>query len=154
MVADHKNGTATTRILLLYGTSTPQSPSMKVTMNHKLSIDEYDALEQISKLPKNAKPNACIGRNTKRLSGIKLITYRKDGSLELTEMGRQVLFIKQCIDGLRAIASNPEAPLSGPVATFLGKKGHIEIDPETGKTAISARGLECLADIDANTKKN
>ena len=125
---------------------------MKVTMNHKLSIDEYDALEQISKLPKNVKPNACIGRNTKRLSGIKLVTYRKDGSLELTEIGRQVLFIKQCIDGLRAISTDSDAVLSGPVATFLGKKGHIEINPETGKNEISVRGRECLADIDANTK--
>ncbi|MBC3863887.1 hypothetical protein H8K32_17405 [Undibacterium jejuense] len=123
-------------------------------MNHKLSIDEYDALEQISKLPKNVKPNACIGRNTKRLSGIKLVTYRKDGSLELTEMGRQVLFIKQCIDGLRAISKDSDAPLSGPVATFLGKKGHIEVNSETGKTEISVRGRECLADIDANTKSN
>jgi len=131
-----------------------RTSSMKVTMNHKLSIDEYDALEQISKLPKNVKPNACIGRNTKRLSGIKLVTYRKDGSLELTEMGRQVLFIKQCIDGLRAIANDADASLSGPVATFLGKKGHIEVNPETGKTEISVRGRECLADIDANAKSN
>ena len=71
-----------------------------------------------------------------------------------SEMGRQVLFIKQCIDGLRAIANDADASLSGPVATFLGKKGHIEVNPETGKTDISVRGRECLADIDANAKSN
>jgi len=122
-------------------------------MNHKLSIDEYDALEQISKLPKNVKPNACIGRNTKRLTGIKLVAYRKDGSLELTENGRQVLFIKQCIDGLRAIANDAETKLSGPVAIFLEKKGHIQINPESGLHEISQRGKECLADIETNSKK-
>ncbi|MEB0139392.1 MULTISPECIES: hypothetical protein [unclassified Undibacterium] len=121
-------------------------------MNHKLSIDEYNALELISKLPKNVKPNACIGRNTKRLSGIKLVAYRKDGSLELTETGRQVLFIKQCIDGLRAIAADGNAPLMETVATFLSKKGHIETDEVSAERRISARGIECLADIDANMK--
>jgi len=118
-------------------------------MNQKLSIDEYDALEQLSKLPRNTKPNACISRNAKRLCGIKFMTYRKDGTLELTDAGRQTLFIKQCIDGLRAIANDPEVSLPGPVATFLGKKAHIEVNAETGKMTITQRGQECLADIDA-----
>jgi hypothetical protein len=119
-------------------------------MNQKLSIDEYDALTQISKLPKDARPSACISRNSKRLVGIKLISHRRDGGFELTETGRQILFIKQCITGLRAIASDASTVLPGPVATFLGKKGHITINPETNKAEISERGLECLADIDAN----
>ncbi|MFZ6653620.1 hypothetical protein [Undibacterium sp. TJN19] len=118
-------------------------------MSHKLSIDEYDALEQLSKLPRAAKPNACISRNAKRLTGIKLMAHRKDGGLELTDTGRQTLFIKQCIDGLRAIANDPETVLPGPVATFLGKKGHVEAVPDTDKLVISQRGRECLADIDA-----
>ena len=121
-------------------------------MNKKLSIDEYDALEQISKLPKNVKPNACISRNSKRLIGIKFVAHRRDGGFELTETGRQTLFIKQCIDSLRAISLDPEFTLSAPVATFLGKKGHVEVNVESGKTQVSARGLECLADIDANLK--
>ncbi|MBX9869216.1 MAG: hypothetical protein K2X63_05415 [Burkholderiaceae bacterium] len=121
-------------------------------MNQQLSIDEYDALEQISRLTKQARPSACVARNTKRLSGIKLIAYRKDGSLELTETGRQILFVKQCIDGLRAIANDPDFVLSATVANFLGKKGHIEVHSETGKMAISQRGKECLADIDARRK--
>ena len=125
----------------------------KNTMNQKLSIDEYDALTQISKLPKNARPSACIARNSKRLVGIKLVAHRRDGGFELTENGRQILFIKQCIDGLRAIAADASYELSAPVATFLGKKGHIEAHPETGAQQISARGLECLADIDASAAK-
>ncbi|MCH8622490.1 hypothetical protein [Undibacterium sp. TS12] len=121
-------------------------------MNQKLSIDEYDALEQLSKLPRNTKPGACISRNAKRLCGIKLMAWRKDGTLELTDAGRQTLFIKQCIDGLRAIANDPNTTLPGPVATFLGKKAHIEISADTGKQVITQRGRECLADIDAQMK--
>jgi len=118
-------------------------------MNQNLSIDEYDALEQITKLPRGARPNACISRNSKRLVGIKLIAHKRDGSFELTDNGRQVLFIKQCIDGLRAIAADPDFVLSGPVATFLGKKAHIEADAASGKNVITERGRECLADIEA-----
>lgn len=118
-------------------------------MNQNLSIDEYNALEEITKLPKGARPSACISRNSKRLIGIKLIAHRRDGSFELTENGRQILFIKQCINGLRAIAENPDFELSAPVATFLGKKAHIEIDADSGKHRITARGLECLVDIEA-----
>lgn len=126
------------------------SSPQKAAMSHKLSIDEYDALDQVSKLARTAKPSACISRNAKRLTGIKLLTYRKDGTLELTENGRQTLFIKQCIDGLRAIANDPEVTLSGTVASFLGKKGHVIPNEETGRLEISPRGRECLADIDAN----
>jgi hypothetical protein len=122
-------------------------------MNHKLSIDEYDALEQVSKLPRNARPSACVARNTKRLTGIKLLSHRKDGGLELTENGAQILFIKQCIDGLRAIATDTSTVLPTTIATFLGKKGHIAVNPETGVLEISERGRECLTDIDANKDK-
>lgn len=118
-------------------------------MNQNLSIDEYDALEQITKLARGARPSACIARNSKRLVGIKLIAHKRDGSFELTDNGKQVLFIKQCIDGLRAITADPDCKLSGPVATFLGKKAHIEVDAASGKQMITARGRECLADIEA-----
>lgn len=120
-------------------------------MNQNLSIDEYDALEQITKLPRGARPSACISRNSKRLVGIKLIAHKRDGSFELTDNGKQVLFIKQCIDGLRAIAQNPDYVLSGPVASFLGKKAHVEMDAASGKLVITARGRECLADIEATS---
>lgn len=122
-------------------------------MNQKLSIDEYDALEQVSKLPRTGRPSACVARNTKRLTGIKLLSHRKDGGLELTDTGRQILFIKQCINGLRAVANDPASPLSASVATFLGKKGHILVNAESGLQEITERGRECLADIDANEVK-
>jgi hypothetical protein len=118
-------------------------------MNHKLSIDEYAALEQTSKLLRGEKPNACISRNSKKLIGIKLLAHRKDGGFELTEVGRQVLFIKHCIDGLRSISTDSDFILTSPVIAFLGKKGHIEQDSESEKWRISVRGLECLTDIDS-----
>jgi hypothetical protein len=119
-------------------------------VNKELSIDEFDALELISRLSKNVKPNACVNRNVKRLSGIKLVCYRKDGQLELTEEGRATLFSKQCIDGLRALCSNSQAQLSKEVVAFLSKKSYITSSAEG--LQISQRGLECLADIDAQRK--
>ncbi len=116
-------------------------------MNKDLSIDEFDALEQISRLSKMVKPSACVNRNAKRLCGIKLASYRKDGQLELTDEGRAALFSKQCIDGLRAISNQPLMPLAGEVLAFLSKKSYLT--QETDGLHITARGLECLADIDA-----
>ncbi|MGZ3253848.1 MAG: hypothetical protein ACXU7D_06030 [Burkholderiaceae bacterium] len=117
-------------------------------MKDSLTIDEFDALTQISKAPKNERPSACIARNTKRLSGLKFIAYGKDGSLALTEKGQQILFVKNCIDGLRAVASDPLARLDADVVTFLSKKGHIT-SREAGGFDISQKGRESLADIDA-----
>jgi len=119
-------------------------------MNKELSIDEFDALEQISKLTKNSKPNACVNRNAKRLCGIKFASYRKDGQLELTEEGKSVLFSKRCIDGLRAIKNNSPVTLSPDVFAFLSKKSYLETSSET--LQLSQRGLECLANIDAQQK--
>lgn len=121
-------------------------------MNLQLSLDEYQALEQITQLSKGARPSACIARNSKRLIGIKMIAHRRDGSFELTELGRQTLFIKQCIDGMRLLANQTDAQLSKAVLTFLAKKGHVEHDEANGQTRLSARGRECLADIDSQTK--
>jgi hypothetical protein len=118
-------------------------------MKDSLTIDEFDALTQISKAKKNERPSACVARNTKRLSGLKFIAFGKDGSLALTDKGKQILFVKNCIDGLRAIANDPLAALDTDVITFLSKKGHI-----TSRTAggfdISQKGRESLADIDSN----
>lgn len=121
-------------------------------MEHQLSSDEYDALEQVSKLARNDKPSACVKRNAKRLTGIKMLAYRKDGGLELTESGRQFLFIKQCIDGLRLLAQQAGAPIPSTVAAFLSKKGHVQQNLANGQLEISAKGRECLADIDATKK--
>lgn len=121
-------------------------------MDQTLSLDEYNALDQISHMPKHGRPNACIARNTKRLAGIKLIKFRKDGGLELTDAGRQILFTKQCIDGLHNLSREPNTSLSTAVANFLEKKGHIATDINTGKITLTERGQECLADIKANQK--
>jgi hypothetical protein len=117
-------------------------------MSHKLSQDEYDALTLVGKLAKGVKPSACITRNSKRLTGIKLLAHRRDGGFELTAEGRAALFSQQCIVCLRAIALDPASPLPEAVATFLAKKGYIALDPETTLRQISERGREVLADID------
>lgn len=121
----------------------------KVAMNDSLTKDEYDALEQIRKLPRGERPSACVARNTKRLSGLKYVAFAKDGCLALTEKGQQTLFIRRCIEGLRAIATDPLASLEADVATFLGKKGHIAPSVSSDGFDITQRGRESLADIEA-----
>lgn len=118
-------------------------------MNDALTIDEYDALTQIQKGQQGGRPSACVARNTKRLSGLKYIAYGKSGALALTDKGKQTLFLKNCIDGLRAVCANPAAKLDADVATFLIKKGHVVANAETGTLDITQRGRESLADIDA-----
>ena len=119
-------------------------------MNKDLSIDEFDALEQISRLTRQVKPTACVNRNAKRLCGIKLSSFRKDGLLELTDEGRAVLFAKHCIEGLRAISTDGNAQLGPEVYAFLSKKSYIAA--QDNLVQITARGLECLADIDSQRK--
>lgn len=118
-------------------------------MNDRLTTDEYDALEQISKATRHARPTACVARNTKRLAGLKYVAYGKDGHLAITEKGIQTLFIRDCIDGLRAVAGDPHTKLRADVATFLGKKGHVTARPSHDGFDITQRGRESLADIDA-----
>ncbi|MEO6354466.1 MAG: hypothetical protein ABI575_06715 [Oxalobacteraceae bacterium] len=119
-------------------------------MSNRLTKDEFDALGQISKLPKFTRANACVARNTKRLSGLKFIAFGKDGSLGLTEKGQQTLFAQNCIDGLRAVAADPLAKLAADVVTFLSKKSYISPAATPGGYDITPRGQECLADIDAS----
>lgn len=118
-------------------------------MEDRLTADEFEALEQIEVAPRRARPSACVARNAKRLAGLKYIAYAKDGQLGLTDKGQQTLFIKRCIDGLRAVAVDPLAVLATDVATFLGKKGHIARREEADGYQITQRGRESLADIDA-----
>jgi hypothetical protein len=120
-------------------------------MNNRLTKDEFNALAEVSKMPKFARASACVARNTKRLTGLKYLAYGKDGSLGLTEKGQQTLFVQRCIDGLRAVASEPLTKLENDVVTFLAKKGYIVPEEASGGFAITQRGQECLADIDATT---
>lgn len=116
--------------------------------NEKLTTDEYDALEHILRGARHDRVNACVGRNAKRLSGLKLVQYSKDGSVALTDKGQQLLFLRRCIVGLRAVAADPAAPLEADVAVFLGKKSHIAAR-DAGGFDITAKGRESLADIEA-----
>ena len=120
-------------------------------MNDRLTTDEFDALEQIRKAHRHERPSACVARNTKRLAGLKYVTHERDGHLTITEKGKQALFVKRCIDGLRAVAADPLARLDADVATFLGKKAHIAARPPEAGYDITQRGRESLADIDATS---
>lgn len=120
--------------------------------NEKLTTDEYDALGHMERGPVYDKINACVGRNAKRLSGLKMIQYGRDGKLALTDKGQQVLFLRRCISGLRALLADPQSKIDADVASFLDKKSHI-VALETGGYGITERGRESLADIDAQNSK-
>lgn len=118
-------------------------------MNDRLTKDEFDALAQISQAKKRERPSACVARNAKRLAGLKYVSYARDGQLALTEKGQQTLFIKRCIDGLRAVADDALATLDAGVATFLSKKGLVTPRTPAGGFDITQRGREMLADIES-----
>lgn len=121
-------------------------------MNDALSNDEYDALGQIAAGISSARPSACVARNVKRLAGLKFVAYGKDGSLQVTEKGAQTLFIRRCINGLRAVLQDPLAKLDSDVHTFLGKKGHLTPCALSGGYVLTPRGKESLADIDLTAR--
>ena len=120
-------------------------------MDDRLTTDEYAALGQIASAPHGTRYSACVMRNSKKLNGLKFISHAKDGHLTLTEKGQQTLFLRLCIDGLRAVATDPMAPLRQDVATFLSKKGHVT-PLLAGGYQITQRGQESLADIDASAR--
>ncbi|MGO4478113.1 hypothetical protein AB4Z32_17845 [Massilia sp. 2TAF26] len=116
--------------------------------NEKLTGDEYDALEFIRRGARNDRVNACVGRNAKRLSGLKLVQYGKNGSLSLSPKGQEVLFLKRCIEALRALQQDPASALDEDVVQFLSRKSHIAA-LEGGGYELTERGRESLADISA-----
>lgn len=120
--------------------------------NEKLTTDEYDALEFIRRGARTDRVNACVGRNAKRLAGLKMIAYARDGKVELTEKGQQVLFLRACIEALTALAQDPAATVPGDVAQFLIRKSHLAARDDGG-FEVTARGLESLADIQAQDPK-
>ncbi len=122
-------------------------------MDDRLTLDEFDALAQIRRIKKGERVSACVARNTKRLTGLKYITSGKHGELALTEKGQQTLFVKRCIDGLRAVANNPLTAIDADIATFLCKKGHIAPRASSEGFDITQRGRESLADIEASVGK-
>jgi hypothetical protein len=116
--------------------------------NTKLSTDEYNAMLEVAR-GITGKPSACVGRNQKRLSGIKMISIARTGRLSLTDAGKEALFLRRCILALRAVSENPAAQLDEDVANFLGKKSHIAA--VEGGFEITDKGRESLADIEANS---
>jgi hypothetical protein len=120
--------------------------------NEKLTTDEYNALEFIRGGARTDRVNACVGRNAKRLAGLKMIAYGCDGKVEMTEKGQQVLFLRACVEALTSLAQDPAAKVGGDVAQFLIRKSHIA-PREEGGFEVTARGLESLADIQAQEPK-
>ncbi len=119
-------------------------------MKQHLSRDQFEALEQVRTLQKGAKPSACIGRNGKFLTGIKLLSHHRDGSYTLTDKGHEALFVKNCIAGLRNIADDVNAKPAADITAFLVRKSYIAAAATPGRFEITAKGRECLADIALN----
>jgi hypothetical protein len=120
----------------------------KTAMNQKLTTDEYDALDQIRRGARTDRANACVGRNAKKLAGLKLIQYGRDGRVAMTDKGNELLFVRRCLGGLRALAADAMAPLDADVIQFLNRKSHIAARAEGG-FELTPKGRESLDDIDA-----
>jgi hypothetical protein len=119
-------------------------------MNNRLTTDEYDALRQVAQGSRQERVSACVARNTKRLTGLKYMAYGKDNRLKLTEKGQQTLFLKRCVDALRAVSAGSATAIDADVAGFLLKKGHIAPGDAPDKFDITQRGQESLADIETS----
>lgn len=116
--------------------------------DQKLTTDEYDALEFIRRGARTDRFNACVGRNAKKLAGIKLIQYGRNGSVALTDKGQELLFLRRCIETLRLLAADPLATADAEVVHFLSRKSHIAARTEGGFT-LTDKGRDSLADIGA-----
>jgi predicted methyltransferase len=113
----------------------------------KLSGDEFDALELLRRGPKSVRANACVGRNAKKLSGLKLVKIDRGDMAALTDKGTEVLFLRRCVNALRALSADPAGTVDADVAAFLMRKSHI-VERAEGGFEVTARGRESLADID------
>jgi hypothetical protein len=122
-------------------------------MEDNLTKDEFEALAQIRRIRKGERVSACVARNAKRLTGLKYIACRHDGVFVLTEKGQQTLFVKRCIDGLRAVANAGAEAIEADVATFLSRKGLITSKTGANGFDITERGRDSLADIEARESK-
>ena len=118
-------------------------------MNDALTTEGFEALEEIARGLKSRKVSPCVAKHSKHLYGLKFIAYGRNGQLTITDAGRDALFLKDCIDALRAITTNPLAKLRSDVVAFLGKKGHITPNTQSGGFDITEKGRESLADIEA-----
>ena len=119
--------------------------------NEKFTQDEYDAMAEVARGLKPGPVSARVGRNTKRLAGLKLFKLATNGRVTLTDEGKHVLFLHRCVLGLRAVAADPMAQLGDDVAQFLGKKSHI-VPRADGGFELSDKGRESLADIESQQR--
>jgi hypothetical protein len=76
-----------------------------------------------------------------------MIQYARDGKVALLDKGQQALFLRRCIEALRALAANPAADVKPDVAAFLAKKSHIA-PTDGGQFELTDKGRESLANID------
>lgn len=114
--------------------------------NEQLSLDEYDALERVRRGTREDLASACVGRNTKRLTGIKLMSRARDGRIALTDKGAELLFLRRCIAALTALADDPMTALDDDVLRFLDRKSHVA-PREGGGHVLTDKGRESLDDI-------
>jgi len=114
--------------------------------NEELTTDEYDALELVRRGVKRATAGACVLRNLKKLSGLKMMEATRDGRIVLTEKGQQVLFLRRCVTALGALAADPGSAVDADVARFLSLKSHIA-PRDSGGYVLTEKGRETLDDI-------
>lgn len=114
--------------------------------NEQLTTDEYDALELVRRGVKRDNPGACVGRNLKKLSGLKMMQVGRDGRIALTEKGQQLLFLRRCVQTMKALACDRMAAVDADVGRFLSIKSHIA-PLEGGGHALTEKGRESLEDI-------
>ncbi|WP_148713774.1 hypothetical protein [Chitinolyticbacter meiyuanensis] len=117
-------------------------------MTETLSIDALEALAEIGRGLKSRRLSPRVFRHIKQLTGLKFVAYGRNGIPELTDKGRDALFLKSCIDAIRLLLRKPDAAIQPRVLAFLLRKGHIEARDD-GSHAVTAKGAESLADIDA-----
>ncbi|WP_373973679.1 hypothetical protein NT239_08410 [Chitinibacter sp. SCUT-21] len=123
---------------------------MNDVMSGKLSKDEMDSLKEVARGLKSPRMSHKLFKNVKVLTGQKLAAYeRKTGILQITELGKQTLFMAVCIDALRLLRSDPVARVNGEALAFLLRKGHLETREGEVGHFITSKGEESLADIDS-----
>lgn len=116
----------------------------------KLTKDEMAALLEVSRGLKTTRLSHTIFKNVKALTGQKLAAYeRKTGILQITALGKQTIFMVQCIEGLRQLKVNPTLKINGEALAFLLRKSHVETREGEAGYFITIKGEESLVDIDS-----
>ncbi|MBM5572675.1 MULTISPECIES: hypothetical protein [Deefgea] len=119
-------------------------------MSTKLTKDEMAALIEVSRGLKSTRLSHAVFKNVKTLTGQKLCAYeRKTGILQITDLGKQTIFMALCIDALRQLKANPTLKVNGEALAFLLRKGHLETREGEVGHFITTKGEESLADIDS-----